>query len=842
MDSNAVALKADVTLDDERTALTKEALKRAFLDDLFYVQGKFPALATQNDYYQALSYAVRDRMLQRWISTAAVYTKQGSRTVAYLSAEFLMGPHLGNNLINLGIHEQVKQAVTELGLNFDDLLAQEEEPGLGNGGLGRLAACFIDSLATLEIPAMGYGIRYEFGIFQQDIVEGWQVEKTDKWLRFGNPWEIVGPEWAVNVQLGGSTEQFQDEQHRLRIRWVPAKVVVGVPYDTPILGYHVNTANTLRLWKAEAPESFDFAVFNRGDYYGAVNQKVASENLSKVLYPNDEQSKGKELRLEQQYFFVSCSLQDMLRILHVQKIPLANFHEKFAVQLNDTHPAIAVAELLRLLLDDHAVAWDDAWSIVGKTFAYTNHTLLPEALEQWPLAIFSKVLPRHLELIYEINARFLDKVRIRFFGNEARLARLSLINEGGERYVRMAHLACVGSHTINGVAELHSELLKQDVLKDFYELWPDKFTNKSNGVTPRRWMVLANPRLSGLITETIGPGWIKDLSQLRRLEPLAADAGFRSMWRGIKYSNKRDFADYVQTRTGVIIDPQSIYDVQVKRIHEYKRQHLNILHVIALYRRLKSGVDTDMQPRTFIFGGKAAPGYHLAKLMIKLINSVGDVVNRDPEIRDRIKVVFLPNFSVTNGQKVYPAADLSEQVSTAGKEASGTGNMKFSMNGALTIGTMDGANIEIREEVGAENFFLFGLTAQEVSDLQARGYQPHQYYERNPELKDIIDLIRGGFFSRGDTELFRPLIGGLLHHDPYLLFADYQSYVDCQRQVDGAYRDVEHWTKMSILNTARSGKFSSDRTIREYASQIWKVKPVPIQLLSQADVRAGLMQ
>ncbi len=842
MDSNAVALKADVTLDDERTALTKEALKRAFLDDLFYVQGKFPALATQNDYYQALSYAVRDRMLQRWISTAAVYTKQGSRTVAYLSAEFLMGPHLGNNLINLGIHEQVKQAVTELGLNFDDLLAQEEEPGLGNGGLGRLAACFIDSLATLEIPAMGYGIRYEFGIFQQDIVEGWQVEKTDKWLRFGNPWEIVRPEWAVNVQLGGSTEQFQDEQHRLRIRWVPAKVVVGVPYDTPILGYHVNTANTLRLWKAEAPESFDFAVFNRGDYYGAVNQKVASENLSKVLYPNDEQSKGKELRLEQQYFFVSCSLQDMLRILHVQKIPLANFHEKFAVQLNDTHPAIAVAELLRLLLDDHAVAWDDAWSIVGKTFAYTNHTLLPEALEQWPLAIFSKVLPRHLELIYEINARFLDKVRIRFFGNEARLARLSLINEGGERYVRMAHLACVGSHTINGVAELHSELLKQDVLKDFYELWPDKFTNKTNGVTPRRWMVLANPRLSGLITETIGPGWIKDLSQLRRLEPLAADAGFRSMWRGIKYSNKRDFADYVQTRTGVIIDPQSIYDVQVKRIHEYKRQHLNILHVIALYRRLKSGVDTDMQPRTFIFGGKAAPGYHLAKLMIKLINSVGDVVNRDPEIRDRIKVVFLPNFSVTNGQKVYPAADLSEQVSTAGKEASGTGNMKFSMNGALTIGTMDGANIEIREEVGAENFFLFGLTAQEVSDLQARGYQPHQYYERNPELKDIIDLIRGGFFSRGDTELFRPLIGGLLHHDPYLLFADYQSYVDCQRQVDGAYRDVEHWTKMSILNTARSGKFSSDRTIREYASQIWKVKPVPIQLLSQADVRAGLMQ
>jgi len=806
VEANGVTLKADVALEDERTALTKEALKRAFLDDLFYVQGKFPALATRNDYYQALAYAVRDRMLQRWISTAAVYTKEGSRTVAYLSAEFLMGPHLGNNLINLGIREQVQQAVTELGLDFDELLAQEEEPGLGNGGLGRLAACFIDSLATLEIPALGYGIRYEFGIFQQEIIDGWQVERTDKWLRFGNPWEIVRPEWAVNVKLGGYTEQFLDDQNRLRFRWVPAKVVV------------------------------------RGDYYGAVNQKVASENLSKVLYPNDEQSQGKELRLEQQYFFVSCSLQDMLRILGVQKIPLARFHEKFAVQLNDTHPAIAVAELMRLLLDEHAVAWDEAWDIVGKTFAYTNHTLLPEALEQWPLALFSKVLPRHLELIYEINARFLDEVRIRFLGDEARLARLSLINEAGERYVRMAHLACVGSHAINGVAALHTELLKQDVLKDFHELWPHKFTNKTNGVTPRRWMVLANPRLSSLITETIGPGWIKDLSQLRRLEPLACDGGFRSMWRGIKHSNKRDFAEFVQARTGVVVDPHSIFDVQVKRIHEYKRQHLTILHVIALYHRLKSGIDVDMPARTFIFGGKAAPGYHLAKLMIKLITSVGDVINRDPGIRDRLKVVFLPNFSVTNGQKVYPAADLSEQVSTAGKEASGTGNMKFSMNGALTIGTMDGANIEIREEVGAENFFLFGLTAQEVHELKAGGYRPRDYYERDPELKDVIDLIRSGFFSRGDSELFQPLVDGLMYHDPYLLFADFASYVECQRRVGTAYRDTEHWTKMSILNTARSGKFSSDRTIREYVSQIWKAKPVSIPLLTQADVRGGRMQ
>ncbi len=506
--------------EEDRTAMTKDAFKRAFLDNLFYVQAKFPALATQNDYYQALAYAVRDRMLRRWISTAALYTKQGSRTVAYFSAEFLMGPHLGNNLINLGIYDEVRQAIAELGMNLDDLLAQEEEPGLGNGGLGRLAACFIDSMATAEIPALGYGIRYEFGIFHQEIVDGWQIEKTDKWLRRGNPWEIARPEWAAEVKLGGYTEQYRDEQERLRTRWVPHKTVVGVPYDTPILGYRNNTANTLRLWKAEAPESFDFAVFNRGDYYGAVNQKVSSENLSKVLYPNDEQIQGKELRLEQQYFFVSCSLQDMFRIMRVQKIPLDRFHEKFAVQLNDTHPAIAVAELMRLLLDENVLSWEQAWSITSKTFAYTNHTLLPEALECWPLELFNRVLPRHLQIIFEINARFLDIVRVRFYGDEERLARLSLIDENGERYVRMAHLACVGSHAINGVAELHSELLKQDVLKDFFELWPERFGNKTNGVTPRRWMVLSNPRLTRLICQAIGDTWIKDLSELNRLELL----------------------------------------------------------------------------------------------------------------------------------------------------------------------------------------------------------------------------------------------------------------------------------------------------------------------------------
>jgi starch phosphorylase len=830
-----VAVNTELKLEDDRTALSKEALKSAFLDDLFYMQGKFPALATKNDYYMALAYAVRDRMLQHWISTAAAYTKQASRTVAYLSAEFLMGPHLGNNLINLGILDRVRECMTELGLNLDELLQQEEEPGLGNGGLGRLAACFIDSLATLEIPSVGYGIRYEFGIFHQEIVDGWQVEKTDKWLRFGNPWELKRPEWAVEVKFGGSAESYVDEQNRVRIRWVPHKTVIGVPYDTPILGYRTNTANTLRLWRSEAPESFDFAIFNSGDYYGAVNQKVASENLSKVLYPNDEQARGKELRLEQQYFFVSCSLQDMMRILRMQKIPVDQFHAKFAVQLNDTHPAVAIAELMRLLVDEASMPWAEAWNVTRKTFAYTNHTLMPEALERWPIEVFGRVLPRILQIIYEINAHFLDEVRIRFLGDDERIVRMSIFDETGEHYVRMAHLACVGSHAINGVAALHSELLKSDVLKDFYEMWPLKFSNKTNGVTPRRWMVLSNPNLSQLITQHIGDGWVKDLSRLKALEPLADNPEFRSRWREIKHLSKQSLAARALLRAGVVIDPNSMFDVLVKRIHEYKRQHLKVLHIVWLYHRIKSNPSFEVEPRTFIFGGKAAPGYHLAKLMIKLITSVGDVINRDPEVRDRLKVFFLPNFNVKNGQRVYPAADLSEQISTAGKEASGTGNMKFSMNGALTIGTLDGANIEIRDEVGAENFFLFGLSAAEVYALKAQGYRPMDYYNANPGLRDVIDLIRSGFFSRGDTELFRPLIDGLLYQDPYLLLADFQSYIDCQHKVSEAYRDTDRWTRMSILNTARSGKFSSDRTIREYCSDIWRAKSVPIQLLTHAE-------
>jgi starch phosphorylase len=722
--------------------------------------------------------------------------------------------------------------MTELGLNLDDLLQQEEEPGLGSGGLGRLAACFIDSLATLEVPTVGYGIRYEFGIFHQEIVDGWQVEKTDNWLRFGNPWELKRPEWAVEVKFGGSAEPYVDEQKRLRIRWVPHKTVIGVPYDTLILGYKTNTANTLRLWRSEAPESFDFAIFNSGDYYGAVNQKVASENLSKVLYPNDEQARGKELRLEQQYFFVSCSLQDMMRILRTQKIPVNQFHVKFAVQLNDTHPAVAIAELMRLLVDEALLPWAEAWSVTSKTFAYTNHTLLPEALERWPIEVFGRVLPRILQIIYEINAHFLEEVRIRFLGDEARIVRMSLIDESGERYLRMAHLACVGSHSINGVAALHTGLLKTDVLKDFYEMWPQKFSNKTNGVTPRRWMVLCNPKLSQLITEHIGDGWVKDLSRLKALEPLADNPEFRARWREIKHFNKQALAARALLRAGTVIDPHSMFDVLVKRIHEYKRQHLKVLHIVWLYHGIKSNPSFEVQPRTFIFGGKAAPGYHLAKLMIKLITSVGDVINRDPEVRDRLKVVFLPNFNVKNGQRVYPAADLSEQISTAGKEASGTGNMKFSMNGALTIGTLDGANIEIREEVGAENFFLFGLSAPEVYALKAQGYRPMDYYNANQGLREVIDLIRSGFFSRGDTELFRPLMDDLLYQDPYLLLADFQAYIECQNKVSDAYGDVDRWTRMSILNTARSGKFSSDRTIREYCADIWHAKPVPIQLLT----------
>ena len=814
--------------EDIRTGLSPAALAQAVADNLHYVQARVPEIATRNDWYLALACTVRDRLLDRWIKTVqGMLTSKDLKVVCYLSAEFLMGPQLGNSLINLGIYDPAREAVGRLKLDFDELLAQEEEPGLGNGGLGRLAACFMDSLSTLEVPAIGYGIRYEFGIFDQEIRDGWQVEVTDKWLRLGNPWEIPRPEITFDVKLGGHTEHYRDEQGRQRVRWIPARVVKGVAYDTPVTGYRVTTTNLLRLWKAEASESFDFAAFNTGDYFGAVHDKVASETISKVLYPNDDPYAGKQLRLAQQYFFVSCSLQDMIRLQRITKKGLDRFHERFAVQLNDTHPSIAVAELMRLLVDEYQMDWDVAWGITQKTFAYTNHTLLPEALEKWPLPLFAAQLPRHLEIIYEINRRFLDEVRTKYPGDDQRLARLSLIDESGDKSVRMAHLASVGSHAINGVAALHTDLLKKTVLHDFYELWPEKFHNVTNGVTQRRWMVLSNPQLAKLITTHIGDRWVSHLEdELRRLEPLADDPAFQREWRKVKAENKRALAAVIKDRTGVVVDPDSLFDIQVKRLHEYKRQHLNVLHVVTLYNRLKAGRGAAVTPRTVIFGGKAAPGYMMAKLIIKLINAVADVVNRDPDVSNSLKVVFFPDFNVKNGQRVYPAADLSEQISTAGKEASGTGNMKFSMNGALTIGTLDGANVEIREAVGPDNFFLFGLTAEEVSELKARGYQPRGYYESSPELREALDLIGSGHFSNGDRDLFRPLVDSLLTRDDYLLLADYQAYLDCQDRVSHAYRDQKHWTRMSILNVARMGQFSSDRSIQQYCSDIWQVKPV----------------
>jgi glycogen phosphorylase len=817
--------------EDDRTGLSVATLKRALADNLFYVQGKFREIATKNDLYMALAYTVRDRLLQRWINTTETYLRQKKpKIVCYLSAEFLLGPRLGNSLINLDIYDRVRQAVEEYGLDLNELLEQEAEPGLGNGGLGRLAACYMDSLATLEIPAIGYGIRYEFGIFSQVIQDGWQVEVADKWLRLGDPWEIPRPEETVEVNFGGHTEAYIDDQGRYRVRWIPAQVVNGVPCDMTILGYNVNTANTLRLWKAEARESFSFQEFNVGDYYGAVHDKVVTENITKVLYPNDEPIQGKQLRLEQQYFFVSCSLQDMIRIHLRRGKNLTDFHETFAVQLNDTHPSIGVAELMRLLVDENQMDWDAAWAITEKTFAYTNHTLLPEALEKWPISLFGNLLPRHLEIIYEINRRFLEQVRVKFGDDPARIARMSLIDESGEKYVRMAYLATVGSHKVNGVAELHSQLLKETTLHDFFELWPEKFLNITNGVTPRRFMVANNPRLASLVTQKVGDSWIKQLDDLRKLEALVEDPGFRSEFQKVKRENKQELAAYIHAQTGIAVNPESLFDVQVKRLHEYKRQHLNVLHIITLYNRIKHDRDTEMVPRTFIFGGKAAPGYFMAKLIIKLINSVGEVLNNDPDVGDRLKVVFLPNYNVKQAQWIYPAGDLSEQISTAGYEASGTSNMKFAMNGALTIGTLDGANIEIRQSVGEKNFFLFGLTAEEVRGKRAAGYRPWDYYDSNPYLREAIDQINSGRFSRDDTNLFRPLVDSLMKYDPYLVFADYQPYVNSQEQVSQAYKDRENWTRMSILNTARMGKFSSDRAVREYCEQIWNAKPVEVEL------------
>lgn len=821
---------ADPSAESARSGLNIDALRRGVLDNLICLQARTPGIATPYDWYMALAYSVRDRMLARWAATIQTYAAADLRVACYLSAEFLIGPQLGNNLVNLGIEDNARAAMHALGQDLDELLALEEEPGLGNGGLGRLAACYLDSLATLEIPSVGYGIRYEFGIFDQIIRDGWQVEITDLWLQKGNPWEIVRPNVNYYVSFGGHTEMWNDAQGRLRVRWLPARMVKGVACDTPILGFRVNTCNTLRLWKSEAIESFDLQDFHAGDYYQAVQEKVISETLSKVLYPNDEPEAGKRLRLAQQYFFVSCSLQDMLCLLDMKGEPVSRFADMFTAQLNDTHPAIAVAELMRLLVDERLLPWDEAWDITRRTLAYTNHTLLPEALEAWGLPLFRRLLPRPLEIIYEINRRFLDEVRHTFPGDEGRVARMSIIDEAGEKKVRMAHLATIGCHAVNGVASLHSALLTQTVLRDFAQLWPERFHNVTNGVTPRRFILLGNPGLARLLDETVGEGWVTDLTRFRQLETYADDSAFLEKWRAVKRANKKVLAERILNVTNVMVDPEALFDIQVKRIHEYKRQHLNALYVITLYRRLRANLDRGSVPRCFIFGGKAAPGYAMAKLMIRLITGIAEVVNNDPVMEGRLKVVFLPDFNVKNAQFIYPAADLSEQISTAGKEASGTGNMKFMMNGAVTIGTLDGANVEIRQETGDESFFLFGLTTEQVENIKREGYRPAQYVEGNEELHEVLDLIAGGCFSRGDQQVFRPLVDNLLQVDPFLVLADYADYVACQERVSEVWKDRARWTRMSILNTARSAKFSSDRAIGEYCERIWKIAPVRIGL------------
>ena len=782
---------------------------------LFYTLGKRPEIATSHDFYMALSYAVRDQMMTYWLDTQRPPQKE----VAYLSAEFLIGPQLNNNLISLGIRDEARQALSEYDRTLDEILDVAEEPGLGNGGLGRLAACYMDSLATLQVPATGYGIRYKYGIFKQQIRDNQQLEVTDNWLHGEWPWELCQPDESVFVGFGGRVENYVSDRGNYRVRWVPDEQVVAVPYDILQLGYRVNSCNRLRLWRADATETFDFYAFNIGDYLGSVEQSVSSETISKVLYPNDGTDQGKILRLKQQHFFVSASLQDMLNSLKRRDIPLEEFPNYWQVQLNDTHPAIAVAELMRLLVDERHMEWDQAWEIVSKSVAYTNHTLLPEALEKWDLKLFKTLLPRHMEIIYEINRRFLQVVRLNYPGDESMLEKMSIIDERGNKSVRMAHLATVGSHHVNGVAALHSELVKTQLMPEFYDLWPHKFTNVTNGVTPRRWIASCNPGLTEVLDEYVGLDWITNMDSLNTLETGQNDSELLEKFGEAKIVGKHNLATYIFNNLGISVDPSSMFDVQVKRIHEYKRQHLLAIWIVSQYLRIKNGVD--VVPRTVIFGGKAAPGYYMAKLIIQFICNIAEVVNSDPDMDGKLRVVFLPNYSVKLGELVYPAADLSEQISTAGKEASGTGNMKFMMNGALTIGTLDGANVEIRELVGGENFFLFGNDEKGIADLWNRGYDPKSHM--SSELWEAVNLIRGGHFSQGDKEIFAPLMDNLMNHDPFCVFADFSDYLDAQDRVSSAWKDKDRWNKMSLLNTAKSGFFSSDRSIRDYCKSIWGI-------------------
>ncbi|AGF79821.1 glycogen/starch/alpha-glucan phosphorylase [Desulfocapsa sulfexigens DSM 10523] len=801
-------------------------LKKNILHHVMSFQGRDPERAGNSDIYKALAYTMRDIMTGKWIETQKTYYEKEKKRVYYLSLEFLIGRSLSNAMINLGIYNEVKIAVEELGFDLNDLAEEEEDAALGNGGLGRLAACFMDSIATLKIPAYGYGIRYEYGLFYQQLIDGYQIESPDNWLRHGTPWEFDRKLPVFSVQFYGRLSSYQDENGSFRVRWVDTEDVMAIPCDIMIPGYKNDHVVNMRLWTARASRELDLNFFSRGDYIGAVQSKVSSETISKVLYPPDHNLAGQELRLKQQYFFVAATFQDIMR--RYKKKENSNFDKfsnRVAVQLNDTHPAIAIPELMRLLLDVEGLNWEKAWNICTHTFAYTNHTLMPEALEKWTVEMMGKVLPRHLEIIFEINKHFLDLVKMQYPGDVNRLRAMSIIEEGDVKKIRMAHLAIVGSHSVNGVAELHTKLLKNNLFKSFHEFYPGKFNSKTNGITPRRWLKLANPALSTLISDHIGSDWVTDLDKLRDLENFADDTEFCKQWQEVKLGNKKRLASLIEKECGIVVNPHAMFDVQVKRIHEYKRQLLNCLHVIALYHRMLRHPEENLVPRCIIFAGKAAPTYWKAKLIVKLITSIGEVVNKDPRIGEKLRVVFLPNYNVSQAEVIMPAADLSEQISTAGTEASGTGNMKFSLNGALTIGTLDGANIEILEEVGEENIFIFGMTAAEAEYERLNvSRSPRSICDENSVIGAVMDSIQNGSFSRGDGEFFRPLVDSLLsEHDPYLLMLDLESYLECQGRVNDAFLDHQQWTRKSILNVARMGKFSSDRTIRQYAEEIWRV-------------------
>ena len=809
---------------DRRVEMTVEGLKEDFAWHLRYSLAKGDLRATERDEYTAFANAVRDRIVERWISTQEEYIRQNTKRVYYLSLEFLIGRLLGNNVINLKADELCREALKDYGIDWNNLRDYESDAGLGNGGLGRLAACYLDSMSTLDLAGMGYGLRYDYGIFRQRIVNGNQVEEPDNWLKNGYPWEMVRPEYTQHVHFGGHVE-CMNEGGRQKWVWVPSETVQGIPYDLPIVGY-CNAVNSLRLWSAKAVEDFDLADFNKGSYVEAVETKVLAENLTKVLYPNDNTMQGKELRLRQQYFFVACSLRDILRRFRLGNKSWDDLPNKVFIHLNDTHPTLVIPELMRVLVDVEGLDWDKAWDLTRRSTGYTNHTILQEALEKWPVRMMERLLPRHLQIIYEINGRFLQEISSRYPGDIKKLQRMSLIDENGERYVRMANLCLVGTSSVNGVAKLHTKILKEDIFKDFYELWPEKFHNVTNGITPRRWLLKANPMLSQLITESIGDSWITHLDELRKLEKFADNADFLASMAKIKRSNKGQLSNWVMKNNGIRLNPDSIFDVQVKRLHEYKRQLLLALYIIIFYNRLLNDPKFDPAPHSFIFAAKAAPGYYMAKLIIRLIHGIANVVNANPKTRDRLSVAFLPDYRVSLAEKIMPASEVSEQISLAGMEASGTGNMKFMMNGALTIGTLDGANVEINEEVGDENMFLFGLRTDEVKKLRAN-YISRDYYQKDPEIKMALDMIRQNVFSLLEPGLFDPILRNLLdYNDYYMLLADLRSYSDAQGRVDATYRDQKKWNRMSLVNIARSGLFSSDRAVMEYCRDIWHVEPV----------------